>query len=109
MSNIDEVSRQIGSLTARVDEALRQNAAIFVKMDNANESLIEQRGAIKLLGSQLFDHKTQDAAKHAQLDLTVKDIDTIKDRGKGLLIGMGLVGGGGGLAGFLAALKAFGG
>lgn len=107
MTNIDEVSRQIGSLTARVDEALKQNAAIFVKMDNANESLIEQRGAIKLLGSQFLDHKLHDATKFAQLDDIVKDVDAIKNRGKGLAVGLGLVGGGGGLAGFFAAIKAF--
>ncbi len=105
MADIDEVSRQLGSLTARVDETMRQNSAIFMKMDNANESLIEQRGAIKLLGTQFVDHKAHVAVKHAQLDIVIKDVDAIKDRGKGLLLGLGIVGGGGGMAGALTAVK----
>lgn len=107
LTDIDEVSRQIGSLSARVDEAMRQNTAIFVKMDNAHEAIIEQRGAIKLLGSQFLEHKLHGGTKFSQLDAIIKDVDAIKNRGKGLAVGLGLVGGGGGVAGFFAAIKAF--
>jgi len=105
VADIDEVSRQLGSLAARVDEAMRQNTAIFMKMDNTNQELIEQRGAIKLLSSQFVDHKAHNATELAKLHAVVKDVDAIKDRGKGLLLGLGIVGGGGGMAGALTAVK----
>lgn len=107
MTSIDQVSQQLGSLSARVDEALRQNTAIFMKMDKANEELIEQRGAIKLLGAQFVDHKLIDVAEHTKFNIATKELDAFKNRGKGIAIGFGLLGGGGGIAGIITALKVF--
>lgn len=107
MADLDEVSKQIGSLMAIAEENGRKSTALFTKLDRVNEEVIEQRGAIKLLGQQLVEHKQADALVHGIVTAHEKQIEEVKNKGKGLLIGLSVVGGGGGLAGAMAAIKSF--
>lgn len=107
MSGMDEVSKQLGQLIALTTSTQNQVATLFGKFDKLNEEVIEQRGALKLLGSQAAEHKAEDLKVHKAVSEMSKDFEAIKNKGKGLSIGLAVVGGGGGLAGLGAAIKAF--
>jgi len=112
MSDLDEVSRQIGSLTAIAQENGRKFDALFGKMDRLNEEVTEQRGAIKLLGAnvveqkeQLVKHATEDKAVHDAVTALVSKVEAAENKGKGLAVGLTLVGGGGGIAGIISFVQ----
>lgn len=107
MADLDEVSSQIGELVAISRSTQNQVTTLFAKFDRMNEEVIEQRGAIKILGSQFVEHKSESAKVHSTVSGLKTEVEAAKNKGKGLAIGLGLVGGGGGIAGFTAAAKAF--
>lgn len=107
MSDIDEISRMIGEMSANQREHMRQQTALFDKFDRMNEEQIEHRGALKLLGSQVAEVKMATAASDLKIKNLAEEHAEVKNKGKGLVIGLGLLGGGGGLAGFLTAAKSF--
>lgn len=108
MADIDHVSQQLGSLTAIAVETNRKVDALFVKHDKLNEEVIEQRGAIKILGAAMTDHKAVDQVAHTKYDKNVSEVEALKNRGKGFVVGMSIAGGGGGAAIVVAALKMLG-
>lgn len=103
---LDEVSSQIGELTAIAKENQRQCSALFKKLDEVNREQIEQAGALRFLGQQFTEHKAEDKTAHAVAVATAAEVEAVKNKGKGFSVGLALVGGGGGIAGFLAALQA---
>jgi len=107
MADLDEVSKQIGQLISLAESTRNQVGTLFSKFDKLNEETIEQRGAIKILGSQFAAH-AMECAEHRRANADLKaEFEATKNKGKGLAIGLTLVGGGGGMAGFMAALKSF--
>lgn len=110
MAGLDEVSQQIGRLTALVETTNGQVGALFRKFDDNNRELIEHAGVIKHLGKAFAKHGVEDAKAHVLIAEVKSDLEAIKNKGKGFSVGLTLVGGGGGLAGIWAALQAlFGG
>ena len=107
MADLDQISTQIGQLISLTSTTQNQVRTLFEKHDKMNEELIEQRGAIKILGQQFGDHKSDDARIHDVVTDIKDDFEATKNKGKGLAVGLALVGGGGGIAGFVAAAKAF--
>ena len=107
MAGMDEVSKQLGELISLSRSTQNQVATLFSKYDKLNEEVIEQRGAIKLLGSQVTEHKADDQKVHKAVAEMAKEFEATKNKGKGLAVGLALVGGGGGAAGLAAALKSF--
>ena len=104
MSELDEVSRQIGRLTALVETNNSQTAALFRKFDENNRELIEHAGVIKHLGEAFVAHRAEDQLMHKMVSEIKADIDAAKNKGKGLTVGLALFGGGGGAAGIISAL-----
>ena len=107
MADLDEISSQIGELVAMSRSTQNQVTTLFTKFDKVNEEVIEQRGAIKLLGQQFLEHRTDDDRVHKIVSEIRRDFEETKNKGKGLIVGLGLLGGGGGLAGLSAFLKQF--
>lgn len=105
MNELDEINRNLGSLIAQVAENTRQNSAIFAKMDKMNEEVIEHRGALKLLGSELTEHKHVNKNVHMKVNALENQFEAAKNKGKGFTAGIALLGGGGGLAGLTALWK----
>lgn len=107
MSGLDEVSKQLGELIALSRSTQNQVSTLFGKYDKLNEEVIEQRGAIKLLGTQVAEHKAEDAKVHKTVSDMGKDFEAAKNKGAGLAIGWKLLGGLGGVAGVAAAIKTY--
>lgn len=107
MPGMDEVSKQLGELIALSRSTQNQVTTLFGKYDKLNEEVIEQRGAIKLLGSQAAEHKAEDLKVHKTVGEMGKEFEALKNKGEGLAMGWKLLGGVGGLAGIAAALKTY--
>lgn len=114
--SLDEVSREIGRLTASVEALNSQAGALFRKLDENNRELIEHAGVIKHLGKSFDEHrqdvnasfaavKAEALVTHHMAAGTKAEIEEVKNKGKGLKIGL-TIAGGGGIAGFIAALQA---
>jgi predicted RecB family endonuclease len=105
VAELDDIYRQLGTLTAVCTESQRQMVAVFAKQDKLNEEVIEHRGQLKLLASQTSENKHKVANVDQKVDANARQVDEVRNKGKGLIIGMSIIGGGGGLAGFFAGLK----
>jgi len=105
MADLDEVSSQIGELIAMTRSTQNQVGTLFGKYDSMKEEQLEQRGAIKLLGAQSSENKHGLVNAQMKVAAIEKTVDEAKNKGKGFAIALGLLGGGGGMAGFAAAFK----
>lgn len=105
--DLDEISRVLGRLEGAVAQVNQNCNALFKKCDGMNEDIVEQRGAIKVLATQMTEQNT----KHGELvaviekDIkpAIKEFESLKNQGKGALFGVSLVSGGFG-AGITAIL-----
>ena len=106
-NNLEKISGQIGELISMSRSTQSQVTTLFEKFDKVKEETIEQRGAIKMLGQQFTEHRAENSAAHKTLAQLKSEMDATKNKGKGLIVGLGLLGGGGGMAGLAAAFKNF--
>lgn len=94
---LDEISRVLGSMESKIDTLANHARTLFTKFDTLNESHIEQRGALKLLATQVAEIK-QDLPDVENVCLTAakaandkavalkERVDAAENKGKGILI-----------------------
>ena len=100
----DAVARDLGKLIAKAEEAERQRAAMFRRLDEVKAQNSETHGVAKEAMSQVGDLKRHVAEK---VDPVIEDYRTLKNRGIGVLAIIALLAGSIGAAGnkLLSTLK----
>lgn len=92
MGSIDEISSMLGRLCADNEEANRQRTAMWTKLDEMSIELTELCGTLKTLnGSHIALH----GVVHNEHGPVISDVKALKQRGIGMLAGVGLFGAGG--------------
>lgn len=105
MSELDQISRLLGSIEAKLQTNGQQLTALFTKVDVIRKEHAELLGVVKELNSRV-DLIEKEIAE--DVVPTVQEVQRLKQRGIGILTVIGLLGTG---AGFLLTkvLKHFGG
>ncbi len=91
---LNDISRVVGGIESDVRGLVKQFSDFLDKQDKFSEMVIEQRGAIKLLGTQFSEHISDDKAVKEVVIAMKEEFAAVKNQGKGALFGMGLAGGG---------------
>jgi chromosome segregation ATPase len=89
VTELDEISKSIGVLTAQHAESQRQRDAIFKKLDAIENNVQEARGAQNLVLHKLDQHEL----RLQKVEAIAKDYEGLKNQGKGVLVMVGLLGG----------------
>lgn len=86
-----DLNRAIGELTADAAEARRQRDAMWGKLNEISKGVAELRGCMSVMSAQQV---SLDAKIKSEIMPTIEDMKALKQRGIGVMVASGLLGGG---------------
>lgn len=93
MADLDEISLTLGKLLNGQEEAVRKQEAIFRNIDEIRGSMSEIKGAVSTV---TVSHNALKAEVDNSIKPHIDDYKNNKQRGLGLIAGVGIGGGAGG-------------